>query len=469
MSEETPSTTATEASGDTLSAVIDKKNEEIPHEVVETESLENSRVRLVVRVPGDAINEKVEEVLKDFKRQASLPGFRPGKAPIQLVRKRYAKNAKDEAVRRMVTRLAELGAESKNLEALAQPGYDGWKDADNGDVDVTVLLEVRPEIAVNDEALKDLEVEVTKGDVADSDIDHELDHLRGANAAFEEKEGAVFERQDGAALKVEATTPEGEKLHELSKTIEFTPQLENQVPAAVYDALVGAKAGDTVEVKDVDLSQVVGQDVTANFNATVVELRKRILPELDDEFAKDVSADFETLDDLKAHIKKELESRRDERRRNETIAGIYKVLRERVQFDVPPTLVGQLANRSLQRAEQQLRQYGTTLRKMGAEFVNNYVQKAQADAAVEARNLLLADQVGRHLEVEPTDEDMQKEFERIAEIQGRKPLAVRAALEAQNRLDEFKADLRLKLVNDKLVAMAKVTETEESKEEETGE
>ncbi len=459
MSQETQSQTTSVADGETLSAVIDKKNEDIPVEIVESENLEGSRVRLVVRVPAETVNEKVEEVLKEFRRQAAMPGFRPGKAPIALVRKRFAKNAKDEAMRRMVTRVAELAAEKQSIEALAQPSYEGWKDAE-GAADVTVLLEVRPEIAIDGKVLEDLAVEVTKGEVTDADVDAELEGLRAQNAAFEPCDGAAYELLDGAALRVVATDDAGEKLHDFSRTIEFTTTPEAQLPDAVRDAMVGAKPGETVEVKKVDLSKALGYPFEADFAVTITDLRKRVLPELDDELAKDVSPDFQTLADLKAHIRKELEDGRAERRRSQTVEGIYKLLRERVPFDVPATLVRELANRSLQRAEQQLRQYGSSLRKLGEDFLSNYVQRAQADASVEARNLLLADQVGRFLEIETTDEDLQAEFERIGEAQGRKPLAIRASLEAQNRLESFKADLRLKKVNDILVGKAKITEVE---------
>lgn len=456
--------TAQAGTGETLDAVLEMKNEQIPHEILSTEKTEGSRVRIDVRVPAETVNAKVEDVVKEFAKQASLPGFRPGKAPVALIRARYAKNAKDEAVRRMIPRLAELVGEEQKLENLAQPMYDGWKD-DNGAVVATIVLEVRPEIALTDASFQGIEVEVTKGDVTDAAIDKEIEALRVRNAAFEGQEGAVFERHDGAALKVEVFTLEGEKIHSISGVREFSPTPEQQVPPAVYEALLGRKRGETAEVNSVEVNTQQGQKFVLNYRVTINDLRKRVLPAIDDEFAKDVSAEFQSLDDLRKRIRQELEDQREGRRRSETLAGIYAKLRERVTFDVPITLVRQLANRSVYRAEQQLRQYGTTLKKMGQGFVSNYLQKVQSDAFVEAKNMLLVEEAGRFLKVDVSEQDVNAEIERIATMQGRKPLAVRASLEADNRLADFKNDLRMKLVNDRLVSMATVKEVEPKAEE----
>lgn len=456
--------TAQAGSGQTLDAVLEMKNEQIPHEVVSSEKAEGSRIRYAVRVPAATVDAKMADVLKEFAKQASIPGFRPGKAPVELVRKRFSKNAKDEAVRRMIPRLAELVAEGQKVETLAQPLYDGWKEEEGAAV-ATIILEVRPEIALADGSFAGIEVEVAKGDIGDADVDRELDSLRGRNAAFEEKEGSSFERHDGAAIKVEVMTPEGEKIPSLTRVHEFSGTPEQHVPPAVYEALIGHKRGDIVDVNNVEVTNQQGQKFTLGYRVTINDLRKRVLPALDDEFAKDVSAEFQSLADLRKRIREELDAQRDNRRRSEILSGIYKTLRERVAFEVPITLVRQLANRSIYRAEQQLRQYGTTLKKMGQGFVSNYLQKVQSDAFVEAKNMLLADEAGRFFKIDVSEEDMQKEIERIAGLQNRKPLAVRASLEADNRLEEFKSDLRMKLVNDRLISLAAVKEVEPKAEE----
>ncbi|MBI5154343.1 hypothetical protein HZA57_03815, partial [Candidatus Poribacteria bacterium] len=220
----------------------------------------------------------------------------------------------------------------------------------------------------------------------------------------------------------------------------------------------GKKRGDVVEV---DHTEAVGEGESAyedrfHYKITIHEVKKRVLAPLDDEFAKDVSEEFRTLEDLKAKVRKDLDYAEEQRRRGEILEDIYKQLTERVVFDLPVSMVRSMANRSIGQTEQRLREYGMTLRSLNADILNNYVERAHADATVEVRRFLLADQVGRFLDVQVTDEKLDAEIEKIAERQNRKPLAVRASLEAQKKIEDFRADLRIHAVNDRLIEMAEV-------------
>ncbi|MBX3728789.1 MAG: trigger factor [Candidatus Sumerlaeia bacterium] len=447
--------------GDTLTAVLDKKNEQIAHEIVADETLEHSRVRYTVRVPAQVFEAKVDEVLADVRRQASIPGFRPGKAPANLVRNRYLKAAREDAVRKIVPRLAELVAEERKVQVLAQPAFEGWDAAEAGAVDLKIVLEIRPEIVISDETLKDIAVEVEHIPVTDATVAHELEHLREHNAVFQTVEGAVYAPGDTVTISSEAR--EGDLiLPEHFMAEERTDNPGRFLPPAVVEALKGQPAGARLTLENIELppSANTGLSAVATFKVTIHDLKKRILPALDDEFAKDVSDKFQTLDDLKADIRKRQEEKELERRRTATLEKIYEILRERLTFAVPPTLVQNLANASIRRTEQELNQAGLSLRRFGRDLLDGYIKRVEGDSRVVARTLLIRDAVGRFLGVEATDELMDAEIARVAEQQGRKPLAVRAALEKNRQLEDLREELRARAIDEKLATLASVTVVE---------
>lgn len=449
-----------EAVGQTLASVLEKQSEkqgeQIPHEVVSDEKLEHSRVRYSVRVPSEEFARRIDEVIADLRREVAIPGFRRGKAPVQLVRNRFGKNAKEDAVRKMVPRLAELVAAAKSVESLTEPSFEGWEEAEDGTALLRIVLEVRPEISITDDVLKGIEVEACEHPVTDEQIAAELQRLREANVTFEAREDAVYEDGDAISYSLDVRDPEGNRIASDCVDNHYTTNPKGSLPDEVYALLPGMTKGDVREAKELILPVDDEEKLTGNAVLTIHEVKKRVLPELDDEFAKDVSAEYETLEDLRSATRKEMEESEQSRQRTEILAGIYEVLRERLEFDLPPSLVARLAERSIMQAEERLNQYGMSLRRLGRDYVDRFINKAQSEAIVDARNLLIVDQVGRFLAVEATDEMVDAEIARIAEAQGRKPLAIRAALEANKRLDGFKADLRVKAINDRLVAMANV-------------
>lgn len=456
-----------EETGETLAAVLDKKNEQIPYEVVEEEKLEQSQVRFGLKITSEVLTPRVDEVLGEFKRQVAIPGFRKGKAPVKLIRNAYGKQAQDEAIRKMVPRLAELVAEEKEIEVLAQPGFEGWESTDDAGAVLKLVLEVRPAIEIKGETIEGIKVEVVDQPVTDERVQAELDRLREQNATYESVDGAEFTADDALSLSAEVTDGEGNRLANRCLDNEYIESVRGRFPEAVIEALAGKKSGDEVSVENIELDPdpQTGIRPLLNFKIQVHEIKKKVLPELDDEFAKDVSVDYETLDDLKAKIRDDLEENRNEQVRGQTLEGIYKTLRERVEFDVPPTLVQQLANNSIRQTESRFNQYGLSLKSMGQEYIQSYLSRVQDEAQTEARNLLLADQIGRFLEIEVSDDDLNAEIEKIAELQGRKPLAIRASLEKEKRMESFKADLRIKIVNDRLVEKANVKFVDKKEED----
>lgn len=446
--------------GSTLAAVLEKKNERIAHSVVERAGLDNSQIRFIVRVPADALAPRTEEVLDEIRRTATIPGFRRGKAPAAMVKAQYGKHAKDDAIRRLTPRLAANVAEDAGLSPLTEPYFEGWKTPEDGgnDAIVTFAIEVRPEIALTPESFNDLAATVVENVVDDARVDREIEGLRARNASFEPSgDDATFEEHDGVLLDCDLYSDAGVYLGPYPKKNHYTQNATGELPVGVAAALVGHKKGDRVEVGGINLPREGMDPLTATARVAIHEVRKRRLPALDAEFAKDIDAKLASVDDLKAFVRKEVVAAEEARERNEALGQVYEELTKRVPFEVPGTLVRQFANNNLGRMEQRLNSFGSSLKRLDKQTFESVAQRAFGDAGVQVRVGLLTEAIGKHFDVTVSDAELEAEIERIAERQGRKPLAIRAALEKEKRVEAFREELRTRLINDKVLSMVAIT------------
>mgnify|MGYP005857056161 CR=1 FL=1 len=440
-----------------LDKAIALKNEQIPCTILSEATEPDSIIRYEVAVPSDYVDSKTDAVLKDLVRQVVIPGFRRGKAPMKFVRNRHGKDARDEAVRKMAAKLAEQVAKEKGVTTVGEPLLDGWKAAENGDAVVAILLEVRPTSTITDEVLQGIEVEALTAEVGEDKVDARIQDLRLQNATFEAKgDDATFEAGDALVADVTSTGDDhhgdGPQVHQAAD--EYLERPEEALPIVVLEALAGKKKGDSVEAED---RQAHGDhEHVTQYKVTIKEIKKRVLPELDDEFAKDVSDDYDSLATMRAKLREELEASAKDLQKRQILAGAFKALRERLEFPVPQTLVRRVAGQQIDSTEERLRGMGMSLNSLGKDFVRNYVDRALVEAADDVRRILIGEAIADYWNIEVTDEMLNAELEKIGAQQGRKPLAIRAQLEAKGQLEAFKAELRMRATHDKLAGSVKV-------------
>lgn len=450
--------------GSTLQTVLEKKAEKIGYEVLEEEKLPGSRVRFKLKVDDASFESRLEETIRDFGRQVSVPGFRPGKAPKNLVRKSYEGPAREETVKRMVPRLAELYAADKQIEALSQPYLLTFKsEAGTGTV-VELALEVHPEIVISDDTLRDLNVEVHKIRVDEHYLDRAIENLRTQNATYEPTDEA-YQPKDGMLFNCTVKDADGHVIVERTTHDYYSTKLEEELPGEVAVALVGKKKGDELHLDIEELNEDLGRTEKVHYDVEVLEVKRRQLPTLDDDFAKDVSENFSSLEDLRKNLMESGSKREEEREREEALGEVYRLLRERLEFDLPRAMVENTAQRSVGDMERRLNQYGMSLRNMDQAIVQNYAASMHEQARVNVKNYLLMRAIGKAWNIQPSDEQINEAIEKIATQMGRKPLAVRAQLEAKKQWGQFVEDLTLKLTNDQVLAKATISHKEVSVEE----
>lgn len=451
--------------GSTLAAVLEKKSETIGYEVQEEEKLPGSRLRVKFRVQEDDFERRLNETLKEFSRQVSIPGFRPGKAPRQLVRKSFEPQAREETVKRLIPRLTEQFAMEKNHTVLTQPYLLEWQSTREEGTTLELALEVRPDIAITDELLGDLKVTAHSIKLDESYVDHALTQLREKNAEYEPTEEG-YQRADGLLFDCEVRDGEGNPIGDRCAAGYYSTRVEEELPDEVAAALLEKKKGDVVEMEILEDSEFrPGQKDKVHYRVEVLEVKRRSLPNLDDDFAQDVNEKFETLADLRKGIEEDAQAQEESRRREEALNAIYGELGRRIDFDLPRALVEDTTHRSIGDMERRLNQHGMSLQHMDAQLVRNYAASMKEQAKINVKNQLLMDALAKHMAVEPTEEQVSEALGKIAERMGRKPLAVRARLEKDKKWDEFLHDLTLKITNDRLLEMAQVEYKETTIEE----
>lgn len=468
MAQAAKSRKAKAGDGSTLAAVLEQKSEKIPYEVIEEEKLPGSRVRFRLKLTEEAIKGRLQTAYKDFNNYVNLPGFRPGKAPQSLIKNRFEPAVREEAVKRMVGRLSELFAADKGLEPISQPYLLDWSsDAKAGTV-VELAFEVNPEVVVTDEVLTGLTAEIHRVRIDDDYVAKSIERLREENATFEPTDSEGYEKKDGMLLTCVVTDTHGNRIEERCAKDYYTTRIDDEMPASIAAALLGKKKGERVDMdvtEDVEEGAPAGTLETVHYVVEVQEVKKRRLPELNDEFAKDVNEKYASVDDLRKGLLEQGIAAEENRQREEALELVYHALRERLNFDLPRALVQQQAERSFQDMERRLNQYGVSLRQMDQDIVRNYAAGVETQARVNVKNGLILKAVAKFLNVTPTEEQINAELDRAGAQTGRKGKAIQAQLEARKQWDQFVADLGFRLTNDAVLSRVALSHKDVSVEE----
>ncbi|MCC6545878.1 trigger factor [Candidatus Sumerlaeota bacterium] len=442
--------------GSTLAAVLNKKDEVIPFEVQEEERLPGSRVRFKLKMQEEAIANRLEDTLKEFGKQVRVPGFRPGKAPKNLIRKSYEQPAREETVKRMVQRLSDLYVAKNNIEVLSQPYLLSWSSTADAGTVVELALEIHPDVKVDDATLGDITAHVHNIKIDDDYVEKRVQRLREQNATYQAVDDAAYEPKDGALVTCLVTDAYGDVLQDRCAEKYYTTKVEDEMPEQVAAALVGKKKGERVVLEiEEDSEFEPGTKETIHYNVELLEVKKRNLPELDDEFAKDVNGQFASLEDLRKSVRDGAAAEEEMRQRDEALAGIYDTLRERLDFDLPRGMVENTANKSISDMEHRLNGLGMSLRTMDEQIIRSYAASIQEQARTNVKNYLIMRQLAKQLNVTPTEAQINEALDNAAKQSGRKAMAIRAQLEAKKQWDQFVQDLTLKLTNDQVLTKAK--------------
>jgi trigger factor len=378
-------------------------------------------------------------VTKEFAKLANVPGFRKGKAPLTLIRKRFADDIKGEVLQSLVPETLEKAVNEAKLQPVSQPSVEKLDFHEGQPVKFTAVFEVLPTFDLGH--YKDLTLELPPMEVTDADVDRALEEARERASTFTPVEGRAVADGDYAQLKLVGTPTDGSEPLQAESVLCHIGAEETMAP--FNENLRGANAGDH-KTFDVDYPadypdpKLAGK--TYHYDVDVLGVKTKTLPELNDEFAKDVS-DATTLDELKAKIREnqehQLAHQVKDMKREKVLAELVKLH----EFPVPQVLVEHQMDVRLQRMVRQLAQQGVDPRAVNVDWVS--LRKRQEERAKDdVKAELIVDRIATAENIEVTDEEVQAELEHMASHSGESAEAIRASLTKEGTLDRMKSKLR---------------------------
>jgi len=427
---------------------------------MKTEFIDISQTQknLVVEIPTDVVEAEIDRVTRDYSRQAKIPGFRPGKVPPKVVRQRFRDQILHEVAHELVPRAIDDALRERGVEPVDSPDVRDVVVEEGRPLTFTASFETVPPVDPGDYLAISLRRPPVQ--VEDDEVEQALHQMRERAARYEPVEGRAVEAGDtvqldldrkalgpvpaddqpagGEAVTAGAQPPRAEHHDNISVEIGAPAN-----PPGFDEQLIGMQVGEQKTFSltypaDYPIAELAGTAV--EYGVTVRAVKRRSVPDLDDEFAKDLG-DFETLDVLRTRVREDLQHHKAHDADHELRGDLLKQLAARVTGEVPAALVDREIDRRLEEFVRRLIEQ--QIDPMRANINWEEFRERQREPATEAvKSALVLDEIARREQIAVTDEDVAKEIDRYAERSGRTPAAVRARLEKEGGVSRLYSGLR---------------------------
>jgi trigger factor len=417
---------------------------------VEYEEQTSVRRALAFEVEAEVLEAEIDTRARELARRARLPGFRPGKVPPAVVRQRYRAEVLDEALDAVINRLVPPELQQRDLRPVANPRVVDVSHGEGRPLSFRIELEVIPTFELPE--YHGTEWRARRAQVAEEDIERELKALRERAARFEPIEGRAVQAGDFVVADLSWTSLDGGKPgREEDALIEVGGE---ETAAELRDSLLGATVG---ERRQATVDRAATEDRPARrvvYDALIKALKTKVLPDLDDDFAKDVG-DFETLLALRADIERHLMQAAERRLDREIKDGLLADLVNRSSFELPEALVEHHMTSRTEQAARSLAMQGIDPSKLGMDW-KAYRASQREEAQKAARAEVLLDVLARRENVSVTNAELEAEIARYAQSVRKPKETVRQQLAADDGLDRLAAHLREEKTLDLLKANARL-------------
>ena len=401
-----------------------------------------------VEVPADEVARAFKSVVKRYQKQARIPGFRAGKVPESLIRSRFAAGIRQDVVESVLPAHFRTAIEQQNLHPISQPQVTDLKVEDGQPLNFKAAFEVLPEFSV--EGYQQIKVEKPDTSLTEEEFNAELDRVRDSRSTMEPvTEDRALADGDWAQISFkgeiqgEAAAEEGAAQPIGGDDVMIEVGGQNTL-ASFNDALRGAKPGQELKFEvaypaDFGEKRLAGKTVA--YDVEVKSIKKKIQPELNDEFAKELG-DYEGIEDFKIKLREHLAADKERRLKAETQNRLTDALVTHYQFPVPESLVQNQIDARLDRGLRALAAQGMRTDDM-RKLDFGRLREAQRDSAIaEVKASLILDKISTAENIEISDDELEHELQ-IISIQTREPLdSLRQRLTNEGALARIREQLR---------------------------
>ena len=427
---------------------------------VQVNDAERSQKELLVEIPYEVFETAADKELDTLLPKAKIHGFRPGKAPRDIARKQFSHQIKSQAIEKVINEAVQDALTSNNIVPISQAHISDVVFEENKPITFTARVDVFPKVELN--KYKDFNFKKVTVEISDADIEDALITLQERDMTYEPVENrdtvqkgdvAVIDfegKKDGIAF--EGGTAKGFSLNIGSG--QFIPGFE--------DGVIGMKKGETKDLnltfpKEYNSAELAGKDVV--FTVTVHEIKEKVKPEINDDFARDIDPNSKGLDDLKSKLKKGLQTEADKATQLEAFGQILEQIVKENPFEVPYSFVKEQSDRLAFNAMNQFYQMGLNPEQVGISF-EMMAQSYLSQAEEQVKQAIVINEVAKLENIAVEEEDINKFLSFHAELQGRTVEEIRKELESQMQMEAVRNDV----LGDKVYKfLAGVNKAEESK------
>ena len=419
----------------------------------EFEDVTETQKRITIEIPSDVVSQEIDRVTKGYSKQARLPGFRPGRVPASVIRQRFRDQILHDVVHGLIPRAIEDALTERGVEPVDTPNVKDVDIREGQPLKFTAAFETLPPFDPGD--LSAIELRQPPATIELNAVDQTLERLRDRAARLEPVDGRPGASGDTLIVDLDRTDAGGATDHHDAVPVELGAPAN---PPGFDDHLIGLSPGDEKSFSvrfpdDYAVKELAGTEV--GYQVRVKEIRQRVLPALDDEFAKDLG-EFETLEQLRERIEKDLLEEAEAAARRQVRTDLLKQLSARVTFEVPGSLVEREIDRRLEEFARRLMEQNIDPRQANVDWAR--FREAQREPARDAvAGALVLDEIARRENLVVGAEDLDKEIGQFATRSGRTPAAVRAQLEKEGGMARLSAGLRREKAVDYAMSRAKMT------------
>jgi trigger factor len=407
---------------------------------VQVEELSPIEKKLSIEVDSARVADELTRAYTTIGRQVRLPGFRQGKVPRRILEQRFREQVEDDVIQRVVQTAYVEAVTQHNVEPVSQPQVTNSGLKPGQPFSFEARVEVKPKIEAKD--YREIPLPKTEVAVDDAQVNEQLEKMRESHSTLEPiTDRDVARMGDFATVDYEATI-DGQAFTG-SKTEGVTAEI---APGELVDsniaALDGVKVGDTKEIDyafppDYRVEEVKGK--TARFKLHLKGLKKKVVPELNDELAKELGAP--TVDELRTKMKSNLEATQRSKAQQEAREALIKALIERNPFEVPKAMVERAIDSMLEGAMRQMQRSGLDVRNLGLDFMR-LRDEMRERAVQEVKGTLLFEAIATQEGIQAAEEDIEKKIEELAKDSGQPVANIRKYFKSQD--DRMGLTLRLR-------------------------
>jgi len=405
---------------------------------------------LVIEVPTEEVSKAFSRVTANYRRYAKIPGFRPGKVPQSVIRRKFAADIRKEVIDSLLPERFNHGIAEMNVRPVGQPQVAELTVEDGLPLHARAVFEVFPEFSI--EGYQEVQVARPPVEVTEDEFKHELEMLRDSRAIIEPvEEDRPLKDGDWAEISYTGQIEGETGATPLTGENALVEIGGKETVAAFSDALRGSKPGQELKAEVVypaDYSEGRLAGKTVAYDVQVKAIKKRILPELNDDFAKELGS-YESYADLETRVRERLAGRKRRSVENETKDRLFAALNERFQFPMPESLVQEQIDTRLERGLRALASQGMStdqMRKLDFERL----RAAQRESALaETKTSILLGKIAYAEKVTVTDEEVDRELQLVS-YQSREPLET---MKARLTQDGGLAKIREQLLKEKTATL----------------